>query len=106
MDSPAQSVVSLPRSDNLIRYVIGSVTGSTDGTITSWSSSYSISSSAITANKIDGIYNEDNGYLAITYRNSTTNYFDVAYTSDFGANWTIVENIARGRGAPSMRNVE
>lgn len=93
-------------SDNLIRYVIGSVTGSTDGSITSWSSSYTISSSAITADKIDGIYTDDTEIIAITYRNSSTFYFDVAYSTDFGANWTIEANIARGRGAPSLCNLE
>ena len=89
-----------------LRYVIGSVTGSTDGTITSWSSSYSVSSSALTYSKIDGIYNEDSEIIAITYHNSSNNKVDVAYSYDFGSNWTLVQDIAMTPGAPSLCNQE
>jgi hypothetical protein len=93
-------------SDNTIRYVIGSVTGSTDGTITSWSSSNTVSSSAITTSKIDGIYTEDTEIIAITYRNSSNGKVDLAYSDDFGSNWTLVQDIAMTPGAPSLCNEE
>lgn len=93
-------------SENTIRYVIGSVTGSTDGTITSWSSSQTVSTSALTTNKIDGIFTDDTEIIAITYRSASSGKIDVAYSDDFGSNWTLVQDIASNMGAPSICNQE
>ncbi len=93
-------------SQNTIKYVIGTVTGSGDGTITSWSSVNTISSSAVTTKKIDGIYTDDTEIIAITYRNASSGKVDVAYSDDFGSNWTLVQDIATNMGAPSICNQE
>ena len=63
-------------------------------------------SSALTYSKIDGIYNEDSEIIAITYHNSSNNKVDVAYSDDFGSNWTLVQDIAMTPGAPSLCNQE
>ncbi len=93
-------------ADNKIYFLIGSVTGVTNGAISNWAGPYGIEESAYTTDKIDGIFIDASDRLVITYRNCYTGGIDLAYSDDYGGSWDLVTGIDATTGAPSIVNLE
>ncbi len=94
------------QATNRIYFYIGSVTGSTNGAITSWDGPFEVGGGAYTSNKIDGIFIDESERIVIIYKNCYTDEIDIAYSDDFGDNWSIETDIAVTTGAPSIVNLE
>jgi hypothetical protein len=92
-------------SEQLIRFVKATVTGSTSGAISSsWSASATVPG-AYTNHKIDGFYEPSTEKIVLVFQNASTGEIDLAISDDFGANWDLsVTGIAPTTGAPSIAN--
>ena len=88
-----------------ISYIVGSVTGGNDGTVT-WSGTSSTISGAYTDHKIDGFFEANTEKIVIAYRNFSTGEIDLAISSNFGSSWTFETGVDDVSGAPSIVNLD
>lgn len=84
-----------------IRFYIGNVPGIDNGNISVWDGPYVVAG-AFTAHKMDGFYDFNLDRLVIVYRNASTANIDIAYSDDYGSNWSFITGIASTSGAPSI----
>lgn len=91
-----------PWNSSTIHYKIGGISANYgEGNISSWIGPFTIPGTS-TDRKIDGIFEYDSKRLSVVYTNSTTDKISIAYTDDFGANWTIIPDVADSDKAPSI----